>query len=91
MAAGDFNGDGKLDLVVTNAGDSRSGVKGAVFLLPGNGDGTLQTPVQLQSDPYPLSIAAADLNADGKPDLTMGDAVSGGLTILLGKAALSAG
>ena len=85
MAAGDFNGDGKLDLVVTNAGNSPSGVKGAVFLLPGNGDGTLQTPVQLQADPYPLSIAAADLNADRKPDLIVGDAVSGGLTILLGK------
>lgn len=85
MAAGDFNGDGKLDLVLINEGSPPSGPNGAIFLLPGNNDGTFQAPVQIQADLYPASIAVADLNADGKPDLILGDAANGTLTILMGK------
>ena len=85
MAVGDFNADGKLDLVVINEGTPPSGGNGAVFLLPGNGDGTFQGPVQLSADQFPLSIAVADLNGDGKPDLILGDGVNGRVTILLGK------
>src|SRR5579863_9362606 len=36
IAMGDFNGDGKLDLVVVNQGDN------TVSVLLGNGDGTFQ-------------------------------------------------
>lgn len=53
--------------------------------MPGNNDGTFQAPVQIQADSCPLSIAAADLNGDSKPDLILGDAAGGTLTILLGK------
>jgi len=84
MAAGDFNGDGKLDLVVINQGAPPS-MAGAVFPLPGNKDGTFQAPVQIQADRFPASIVVADFNGDGKPDLILGDAVSGVVTILLGK------
>ncbi len=85
MAAGDFNGDSKLDLVLINQGSPPSGPSGAIFLLPGNNDGTFQAPVQIQADLYPASVAAADLNGDGKSDLILGDAVNGSLTILMGK------
>jgi hypothetical protein len=39
LAAGDFNGDGKLDLAVANTQDN------TVSVLLGNGDGTFQTQV----------------------------------------------
>ena len=39
LAAGDFNGDGRLDVVVT---DQRSAV--GLSLLTGNGDGTFAAP-----------------------------------------------
>jgi hypothetical protein len=68
IGIGDFNGDGKLDMAVTDD------YQVDVFL--GNGDGTFQAFV-----PYacPLgscygSITAADLNGDGKLDLIVGEA-----------------
>ena len=47
MAVGDFNGDGKPDLVVANY-DSNT-----VSVLLGNGDGTFQTAVNYAAGSYP--------------------------------------
>jgi FG-GAP-like repeat len=60
LAAADFNGDGKLDLIIS---DSQSGT----YILLGNGDGTFQAPGSPLSADGP--IAVADLNSDGKPDV----------------------
>ncbi len=59
---GDFNGDGKLDVV--------AGTSHGIAFMAGNGDGTFQT--QVYSDPaLQLSgpLFAADFNGDGKLDL----------------------
>jgi hypothetical protein len=67
IAASDVDGDGNLDVVLSNA---------TVFL--GNGDGTLQ-PLQsynVQPDAPTFEVnrgVVADFNGDGKPDLMVAD------------------
>jgi VCBS repeat protein/centrosomal CEP192-like protein len=80
MATADFNGDGKLDLVVAdNSGN-------AVSVLLGKGDGTFQAPVNYTVGTSPTAVAVGDFNGDGKLDLAVGSsAVNGGqVNILLG-------
>lgn len=69
VAVSDFNGDGRPDLAVVNAcGDSDC--NGTMGVLLGNGDGTFQIAVTYSSGGQtPFSVAAADVNSDGRPDL----------------------
>lgn len=69
LAAGDFNGDGKLDLVVPTGGSSAG-----ISVLLGNGDGTFGNPIVYTSNLlsiYSTSIAVADFNGDGKLDVAL--------------------
>jgi hypothetical protein len=84
VATADFNGDGKLDLVVPNVSGT------TVSILLGNGDGTFQTQTQYQAGYAPIAVGVADFNGDGKLDLAVvnnGNASNGQpgtVTILLG-------
>ncbi|MGA9643472.1 MAG: FG-GAP-like repeat-containing protein [Terriglobales bacterium] len=68
VALGDFNGDGKLDVAVTN-----DGTYDMVSVLPGSGSGTLKAPVVFGTNYGPSGIAAADFNGDGKLDIVTSD------------------
>ena len=96
VAVADVNGDGKPDVVVTNCaliGSCSSGKTGAVGVLLGNGDGTFQTAVTYSSDGtvFATSVAVADVNGDGKPDLlvtntcaSVDNCDNGSVAVLLG-------
>ena len=70
-AIADFNGDGKLDLVIPGLGSSGFGAANvAWYLLLGNGDGTFQAPSSVPfTGVMPLSLVAGDFTGDGKTDL----------------------
>jgi hypothetical protein len=87
IAITDVNGDGKPDLVVANEVDPTyfSQEEGVVGVLLGNGDGTFQPTLTYSAGGRgATSIAIADVNTDGKPDLVVAIAVSDQVGILLG-------
>jgi hypothetical protein len=69
LVAGDINGDGVLDLILSNTAGGGNSTSLSVFL--GNGDGTFQPQVIYPSPINPYALALADFNGDGKLDLAV--------------------
>ena len=92
VAAGDFNNDGKLDVVVTVYDVYSTGLD-FVVVMPGNGDGSFGTASAVSGSGtlYAGSITAAvgDFNDDGNLDIatgiqTVGATIQGLIQISLG-------
>jgi hypothetical protein len=66
-AAGDFDGDGHVDLAIIEE------KKKASFVISNRGTRQFGQPAQLPGSPrMPYSLAVDDLNRDGRPDIVVG-------------------
>jgi hypothetical protein len=70
LAVGDFNGDGKPDIVTVNASSGASQASISVFL--NKGDGTFAAASVIATPASGQSIAVGDINSDGLQDLWIG-------------------
>lgn len=77
IAVGDLDRDGKVDLVFANKEDGTAGSPTDTYIYWGDARGQFD-PLRRQSLPTrgPNAYAAADLNADGFPDLYMPESES---------------
>jgi hypothetical protein len=73
LAAGDFNGDGNVDLIVT-INDPQIGLS----LITGNGNGTFNAPVNFANSSGfdSPAIVATDLDNDGRLDVVIGHQIA---------------
>ena len=74
VVVGDFNQDGKPDLILFSEGTQAVAGTGdvetaGIVLLPGNGDGTFGDSSQLATGNFFINGALVDVNSDGIPDL----------------------
>src|SRR5439155_18991020 len=76
VAVGDFNGDGVPDLAVANFGSGTDSDPGSISVLLGAGDGTFQAAQPFAAGGTPVSVAVADFDGDGKPDLAVASVYS---------------
>jgi hypothetical protein len=83
LAVGDFGGDGRSDLAITN------GATGTVTLLHGTPDNSFRKGVVWPVGRRPEAIAVGDFNADGRADLVVAidplDDDDGNVMVLLGQ------
>ena len=77
LVAGDFTGDGKIDLMVSNVTDD------SLTLLANQGDGTFSPAGTTSHGPSPGDLVALDVNGDSRLDLVVATGAAGGTVTTL--------
>jgi hypothetical protein len=85
MTLGDFNGDLRGDLVVSNAGGD------TLSLFSGKTDGTFETVKILTAGDGPAGLAAADFDGDGDVDLAVAERSAGRIGLYMAAVVSSTG
>ena len=86
VAIEDLDGDGDADMVVANRGwDWHSMENGSLSVLLNHGDGTFAPQVRYTVGDSPRSVAIADLDGDGDPDLAVVNIHSADVSVLLNR------
>jgi hypothetical protein len=87
VAIGDFNGDGKPDVVSANSAFSNGNT---VSVLWGNGDGTFRPRLDYVVGKATFGVAVGDFNGDHKDDLAVTLSKSNSVAVLLNEASTPA-
>ena len=77
MTTGDFNGDGNVDLAITDQHDD------SVSILLGNGNGTFQSPLEFTTGTFASGVAAGDFNGDGRLDVAVTNISDNSVSVML--------
>ncbi len=83
MAAGDLNGDGLIDLAITNS------TANSLLVVLGNGDGTFTATTSPTTGAQPDFVISADFDGDGNQDLAVANYAGNSTTVLLSKSTAS--
>jgi cysteine-rich repeat protein len=75
LAAGDIDGNGAVDIVVTNQGAD------TINILFGNGNGTFGNPQQQTAGDKPVAVAIGDIDDDSDNDIIVANENGDSLTI----------
>ncbi|MBX7186270.1 MAG: FG-GAP-like repeat-containing protein [Vicinamibacteria bacterium] len=83
IVSGDFNGDGRIDLITSNPADP-SGIGADLTIMLGNGNGTFGAAASIPAGSQPIFVATGHFDAGPSLDLAVVNGGIDGISILLG-------
>jgi hypothetical protein len=72
----DFDRDGFLDVVTSSNAENR------IAVIFGNGDGTFDAPIIINTGDYPRGFGILDVDGDGDQDITVANNISGNVAVV---------